>query len=56
MKRTQLLILALASVAAAGPAVAEPVGSANVPSIVNAADLIVIGRAGQPSLRPDKSV
>lgn len=55
MKRTQLLVLALASVTAAGSAVAEPVGSANVPSIINAADLIVIGRAGQPSLRPDKS-
>jgi hypothetical protein len=55
VKRTKLLIAALVSAVAGASAVAVPVGPPNVPSMVAGADLIIVGRAAQPTLRPDKT-
>ena len=56
MKRTKLLIAALVSTAASASALAAPAGPPDLPSLVTGADLIVVGRAAQPALRPDKTV
>jgi hypothetical protein len=51
MMRQTLCALALAGIAIVTPAIAEPVAPPNVPSMVAAADLIVVGRAMLPNMQ-----